>query len=551
MLKRVFLQAVAIIIMVCMFSGCGAKAPENDSGKTGNEGTKISTPQDKTGSKVEEPVVNEKTAEDYIDIKTVQTDFATLKVPKFKTDVLSSDDITMANEMFNFVEEAIMASVEKCKDNAKEMGVDVKQLSAGTLFDTKTALNGDILSVLIRYGEMAFFSEQMYYYSAVNVDVTTGKVVSYDKLLEASGFSKEDAEKSLYWYGEENNTYEWERKTYYTFGSAEELPTGLGDPSGGWQDELENVVEEFKNPSKPQGTKWDDLDIFPTVFYEGKGNLSVCGRYPVESGYGYEYVMVNVGKTAGERAYRNPTNWYGEPFVRLSIFPEDAAIAVSRALKLDDDGKTPDGVKLEIELQSTKNITSDGGESEPCYVFTAYEDLGTHTATYALMGVGIFSGNVMKNDAASDEWNVVSMDKGIDEEKLVEDAKSKKAGGVIYNKPDGYELWRVAPYGNFNVNSSEDEETGDSSKSEGLLLYVTEDSQVSLESGTMADGKFKSKSVLDQVDIPEGQCIHVVYSRGEEKDDIAVIIRNKTGDSIYELLTNGTKEKIEYPVQMQ
>ena len=495
--------------------------------------------QDKVQDKVQDKI------SDYVTVKKTETEFGSISIPQISEKKLNSEDVKQANLLFGDIEQTILASVEETKSIMKENGDDMTDITPSPICETEIALNDDILSILVKYNEFIYYSPRMDMYKAINIDVKKDKVIPSKQIIEKAGFSENSVEESLWCYGDRCKYNEWERMTYFDFASDKTLPEGLGDPNPEWQEDLEQMIDKFNSEPEAEGKSWDALEIYPTVFYEGKKKLSVCAEIPTAAGAGFFNAMVKIGDSQEEVNEKNTHTPYGEEFGNYAMSTDAACIAVEKQLELDENGRNPENIKLNIEASSMDIFTIEE-EVQPVYIIQVYEDGETDTVTHSRWAVGVFSGDIWQQDIATDKWNIVPNDKNILDIDIMAVGKSKNAIAAVYNNPNDYELWGEKVYANIDMIPSDSENFD--ADIENILLYAIEgDTTVSFDTGVMENGKFEIQSTDDTLNIKEGQCINIWLKRSADAKQ-AITVKNKNGTAIYVLDSLSGKDKAEYLV---
>ncbi len=491
--------------------------------------------------------VTENNMASFITINRTDTALGFIETAQFNTEALDGDDIAMANSMFESIEETILKAVDECEKNLKENGQDISGASGQLLCETKAALNDNILSVLVHYGTPAYYAPLVYYYEAVNIDINTGKTIPAEQLIEKAGFSQQDIEDSLFWYGDRCKMREWENEIYFDFGALKTLPDGLGDPHHAWEDELDEMLENFRSKPQAQGVEWDALDRYPTMFYEGDEKLSVCGRIPTAAGAGYAWVMVRAGNSYEEVAYNNPFTCHGEAFGNNAMLPDTACSAAAAMLGLDGEGKNADGTKLYTEAFGMDILDAGKGQYEPYYLIRVYEELETHVATTNWLAVGVFSGTILEEDIASGQWKLLP-NRTETVSDLVISKKEKGSIAAIYNDPSAYELWAALSYADIDLTLyGNDPDAPYPENIEEILLYAVDDGiTVSFSAGAEVGGRFEAASVLYQLELPKAQSVKVRLVRPDGTATQAITVQSEQKSAVYMINASAGDEKIEY-----
>lgn len=540
-MKNKYRVCIFILAAVLIFAGCAQKSGASQAAVPSK--TAKFTVSDKKKS------AGANALNDYVEIKETKTVFGVIQIPQISESLLNSEDVKQANRMFKDIESSFLNTVEEYKKKAEEYNEPLTDSSDRFLCKTKIALNDGIISILLECEYLEDYNAPiMKYFDGVNIDIKTAKAVPSADIIKKAGFTEQAVKDTIYAYGDRCMFSSWEKFTYFNFANQKTLPDGLGDPSPEWIPDVENYSKNYKNIPEFIKSSWDFAGRFPTVFYEGQKNLSVCGKVPTIAGAGYAYAMIKVGDTSEEAFYKNTKNCFGIDFGRGAMLMEGARIAVARELGLNSAWMTKDGTKLNVEPASMDILNAGKENQETVYIINVYEDSEANTAAQNQWAVGTFTGRVWQKDAAKDDWILKRKDAEEIGKSIMKDKKSQKAVAAVLNRPDEYETWLENIYPMFDMSTDKSSPDFNEGVIQNLFLYAMLDgTTVSFDAGEMENGRFKPSSTFHLMKLDKGQAVNIWFNRpNKAAPSQAITIKNKNGKYIYIINSSNDKEKIEY-----
>lgn len=338
---------------------------------------------------------------DYVDVENIKTDFGIVEIPHINKNVKETNDVQIANSLFKYIKDKLLSDVEIFKKKVAEN--EEQHYDYGKISQVDIKINKDILSILLRYYDIFdYYSPDMNDYEVVNIDLKTGKFVSYDEILKKSGFTEENVENSIKKYVNITLDHFFQEQKFFDFAADEKLPEGFGGPEIMWQDQIDEAMKDFRAGKKSVGKDFDILRKSPMVFFKNEGDISIRCNIPIPAGAGVSYMMLNVGKNDADVIYKNPNYPLGEKFRKYPMSPDAATTAVAEQL-LDKTGKTKDGVKLNFMAEKLKTICIDDITS-PYYMVRAYENMDDHIATYGYFQVNVFTGGILEENIVNGKY---------------------------------------------------------------------------------------------------------------------------------------------------
>lgn len=486
---------------------------------------------------------DETPADAYVIVEDTETEYGLISIPQIDETLLDNEDVRLANDMFKNIRDWLLERVADCKS---EWGEESYHDAAEPLCVARYARNGNVLSIAVKYLGLYPYSDLMELNEAVSIDISTGKALDHHDVIDAAGFMEDEVTAALRWYVERFMFYEWEREAFFECAYEGTLPDGMGDPSIGWQEELDDIAEKYDAPVQPKVDPWDALPRYPTVFMSDNG-LEVCITVPIETGAGYCDAMVCIGHNDAETTRFNPNTPFGEPFGRGAMLIDAAYEAVAQSFGLHDAYTGGDGVQYSLsaesmELMDTSKIYApDTSEIyEPAYVFRAFTDEDNHIVTSGWYAVGVFSGWLWEMEITTGEWLPVMNGSGLLPEEVITVARSNGSLAAIWNEPGEYGLWASSPCAEIDMTVYGSGTSHYESGGETLLLFAVEDGTlVSFDDGFMEDDSFASQSQFYSLTLDAGESVLVHAIRPEGEPTQAITVSTEADAGIYILQYNG------------
>ena len=501
-------------------------------GKSGSLGSSEDTNNDADGGETDGGYAA------YLSIQQIQTELGIVQIPVLNTEKLKGQDATLASAMFQNLETSILQNVDEVLSDYEQNGVQYgSERKNELLCETEVSLNDDVLSVLAYYQELSSTSSPAWYYEGVNLDVRTGKVVPSMELITKAGYSEELMTDSVTGFSDIYEYYYNETIYYNRLGNLRYLPNPYeGLPTDVQLDSM-MAVRSVTDKPEPQGKSWDALDRFPLVFYKGEGQVAVVAMLETPAGAGFQWTKIWLAKSPEGVFVKNHIPTRDFEYWHLPKSEEEALFAVHDLLELDEDRKTPEGVKLGFDTLYVENLWDNNHNFDPYYVVKAIEELETHMATYGFYAVSVFDERMMELDEATDEWRPIM--KGtpvIDSTFLHEDEAACAVAAVSYNL-NPYELWSLNLYQYIDVvvYSRSEEEVLDE-EVRGLFIWPRDDdTSITLISGEYNDrGVFEEMSYISTLDAESGLGTYLRFIRWQE-ECFAIRIENSNGSALHVL----------------
>ena len=379
--KKLIGALVLGTILLMIFTGCGTS--------------------DKNSAKQPEQkkvVAENNKWEDYVILKTTSTDYGSIYYPVIAINGVESEDIKLANAMFKDLEATALKQLAEWKTLDKQNGVKPEERKIKNIVDVGATYKDGIVSVLVKYASLDYFSPRRYSFKAVNIDTKTGRALKPEEVLKLAGYDLKNVEDSFRYFGDKSMSKSYEHMFYYQAAAKKKLPDALTIPNQNWAPQLDDMVKKFQAGPAQEGKPWDKLQAMPAVSYQGKGELLVCGEVPTMAGAGYEQAMISIGKEPKEIDSKNPNDFTGKPFRRDAHTPEEAVELVKKELK-----NLPNGSSLKVEATSMDFIKGKR-RNRPIYVIRVYDDSSAQATGDSYWAVSVFRGRVWKQDAATNKW---------------------------------------------------------------------------------------------------------------------------------------------------
>ncbi len=446
----------------------------------------------------------------YIQLCDTETGFGLITIPRINPKT-PNDSIESVNAMFESIRDDLIANIEEYR---KMTGEETSEADNPSPLCTCTysEANG-VLSILVEYGY--FFSAPQSQIIAVNIDLETSELVDPQEVIASACYTESEVEAALRCYAERAMTAEWERQLCFEFASRQERINGIGDPTLGWFDQLDEMVAAYKSTPQSTGEKWDTLPIRPSVYLDELGRLYVGADIPTLAGGGYWTTLVCIGHSDAETLRLNSNDPYGEPF-GCGMMSENAACeAVAFAMGLDENGMDYNGAVFSLSVERMEFIANDNGASEPAYVVHVFTDEGDHIATQSRWAVEVFTGAIYEM-ALDGAWSPVMNGTSALPEAVFSGARENGAMATLYSNPTDYEIWAAKPVCELDlVNLGSGGNWMDAGGETALLFAAKDGTTATFEAVEYRDDTFEFCKQLASVELGENECVLIHMLRPE------------------------------------
>ncbi|MDO4178522.1 MAG: hypothetical protein Q4D21_04950 [Phascolarctobacterium sp.] len=255
-----------------------------------------------------------------------------------------------------------------------------------------------------------------------------------------------------------------------------------------------------------------------------------------------DYVMDEVASVVTDKPTmdrtRNIEMNYG-----VKPMSSDAAMAeLASFLDLDEDGRTPGGIKLNFDIEGTEILKITKNNCETVTLVRAFEDRGSHIATYGRWAVGQYTGELWKYDVITDSYKNELIGVLPLRGDIFTTADDKKAIGIVYDC-DPYEAWANDPVAevDMTVYGTGKDHWSTPGVEDVLVFAANGSAKVSFTSGYWDTERniFVPQSTMYATNLKMGECVHVWFEGAEGMPKFAIVVEQGDEQAIYPLTYNG------------
>lgn len=346
------------------------------------------------------------------------------------------------------------AHIEETIKEAEREGWELPDAQDAVLMDSAACLKEQILSVAVRYIPLTPDEPFLYHYISLNLDLRTGKELSYEDLLAKAGLTEDDVVFSLEEMGRQYLENQWLRMKFFQAGEAERLPDDSEQPFNpdDFAEQFELSLKYFDASLRGQKDEYGQIPDPPAFFYKGGDRLFLSAQLPCMAGAGFIEVMLPIAKNADQLRALSDIDCFAQEFLgKGPLSPEAALAAARKSFYVDENDCTKEGLQLHFRIAGMSNVALNEVHTEPSYLVEAYEDLEDHKSNVGWRYITVYSGDILEIDPVTDSWDFLWDDFSVYDSDPVMDGLEHDAAAIFISPLDAYEAWKSRPYFSANV----------------------------------------------------------------------------------------------------